>query len=108
MVRMMQDSDVVRVVIREDSAMYHGVLNEFCCETDVVQISSFVWLYPADPELTWLVVGMEFTLIHCHVYECTDVLFILPLHVGCTEPVGPFDFDIVVQSGKSALNSQMI
>ena len=108
MVRMMQHSDVIGVVIREDSAMYHGILNEFCCETDVVQISSFVRLYPADPELTWLVVRVKFILINCHVDECTDVLFILSLHVGCTEPVGPLDFDVVVESGKSALNSQMI
>ena len=108
MVRMVQDSDVVRIVIRKYTAMYHGVLYEFCCKTDVVQISSFVRLYPADPELTWPVVRMEFTLVHRHVYECTDVLFILPLHVGCTEPVGPLDLDVVVQSGKSALNSQMI
>ena len=108
MVRMVQDSDVVCIVIREDSAMYHGILYEFCCKTDVVQISSFVRLDPTYPELTWLVMGVEFILINCHVYECTDVLFILSLHVGCAEPIGPFDFDVIVQSGKSALNSQMI
>lgn len=108
MVRMMQHSDVIGVVIREDSAMYHGILYEFCCKTDVIQISSFVRLDPTDPELTWPVVGVKFILINCHVYECTDVLFILPLHVGCAEPVGPLNLDVVVQSGKSALNSQMI
>ena len=105
---MVKQLNVLASVIREDSRSHHGILNEFGCEADVVQVSAPVWLHPCNPQFTWIVMAVQGSKFFCPKQCQGDYVLGFCLHLGCFELVRPLRIDVIVETCQPVLNSHLI